>query len=86
MDRQRPRWRDLDEDDTVFDVRIDGFRRPEPTQAIRGDQVDVVIQLPVRSHKGRTNILMTAQIAAQIGEQLCALSTELMRSKEDKQE
>ncbi len=79
MSHSRPRWRELDEDDTVVDVRIDGYRRPEPTQAVNGDRVQVVIQLPTRSHKGKTNILMTPEIAAQIGAELVALTDDLLR-------
>lgn len=82
MEHHRPRWRQLDEDETIVDIRIDGYRKPEPTQAINGDKVQVVIQLPTRSHKGKANILMTPEIASQIGHDLIAAARDLNRSKQ----
>lgn len=81
MDRNRPRWRTLDEDETQTDIRIDAWRTPEPTQAVRGKQIQLVIQLPTRSQKGKTNILMTPEIAEQIGLQLIKAAQDLKASK-----
>jgi hypothetical protein len=81
MDRTRPRWRTLDEDETQTDIRIDAWREPEPTQAVRGDQIQLVIQLPTRSQRGKTNILMTPEVAEQIGQQLIKVAQELKAIK-----
>jgi len=81
MDRNRPRWRTLDEDDTQTDIRIDAWRSPEPTQAVRGDQIQLVIQLPTRSQRGKTNILMTPEVAEQVGRELIQVALELKATK-----
>ena len=81
MDRIQPRWRTLDEDETQTDIRIDAWRTPEPTQAVRGDQIQVVIQLPTRSQRGKTNILMTPEIAEEVGLQLIKAAADLKAAK-----
>lgn len=74
QERNRPRWRSIDEET----IRIDGWRRPEPTQAINGDTVQVVVQLPTRSPNGRKSILMTPEIAVQIGQQLIEAANDIL--------
>jgi len=66
----RPSWQKLGQESDVQDIRIDGYRRAVPTQAITNDKVEVIVQLPIRTQDGHGNLLAYPEMAVQVAYQL----------------
>lgn len=67
-------WRNLDEGT----IRIDAWRAPIATQALVRGEPKVIVQIPVRTHRGQMNIILSPEMAAGIAKQLTLLCEDLI--------